>query len=102
MAYKVIIKLEDNYFTYVILFLSAGLIIATALLLKHRSELAKIVTSIYHGPPFILALFFTILVFFSLVIDLEIVHNNVLFMVEELFEMNAALALLVCCLSLQE
>jgi hypothetical protein len=102
LAYRVIMKLAATYPTYVILFISTGIIIAIVLLLKHKSKLTKIVTIIYHNQPFILALFFAILVFFSLVIDLDIVHNKILFMVEELFEMLAALALLMCCLSLQE
>jgi hypothetical protein len=102
LACKVIMQLATNYSTYVILFLSSGIIIVTVLLLKHRSKLIKIVANIYREPPFILALFFTIFVFISLVIDLDIVNNEILFMVEELFEMNAALALLICCLSLQD
>ncbi len=102
LACKVMLKLATTYPTYMILFLLTGIITVTVSLLKHRSKLAKIITSIYHEEPFVFVLFFTILVFFSIVIDLDIVHNKVLVMVEELFEMNAALALLMCCFSLQK
>ena len=51
---------------------------------------------------YILALFFASLVFVALIIDLDIVHNKALFALEELFEMNAAIALLFCCLSLYD
>ena len=100
LAYRMIMRLAAAYPAYLILFLSAGIIIVTVPLLKYRSELSKIIAGIHREEPFLLALFFTILIFFSIVIDLEIVHNKVLFMIEELFEMNAALALLMCCFSL--
>jgi len=104
LAYRIIrrLSLSATYSTYVILFLLIGIIIVTVLLLRHKSILTKIITSTFRKPQYIMALFFTIFVFFSLVIDLDFLHNEVWYLLEELFEMNAALALLVCCLSLRE
>jgi hypothetical protein len=99
---KAIKELTYSYPIYVFLFLGVGIIMVTIVTLKYSYELKETMSNIYHEPPFILALFFTTIVFSALVIDLKLVHHGALFMVEELFEMNAAIALLFCCLSLYE
>ncbi len=102
LAYKVIIKPAFAYSTYLILFLSIGTMFVTILLVRYRDKVTKITTNIFQNSQFTLLLFFTIFIFCALVIDLDLIHSNVLFMVEELFEMNAAFALLMCSLSLKE
>ena len=52
------------------------------------------------GPHYVLLMFFAALVFSASVIDLEIVKYPPLFVLEEIFEMNAGIALVFCCLSL--
>jgi hypothetical protein len=102
LGYKVIMGLTYLYPIYVFLFLGVCIIGVTIVTLKYSYELKETISNIYNKPPFILALFFTILVISALVIDLDLVYHGTLFMVEEVFEMNAAIALLFCCLSLYE
>lgn len=102
LGYKVIREFTHSYPIYVFLLLGVGTIMVTIVTLRYRYELRDIMSNIYLKPPFILALFFTILVFSALLIDLDLVHHRALLLVEELFEMNAGIALLFCCLSLYE
>jgi hypothetical protein len=102
LAYRTISRLSAAYSTYAILLLLICIIIVTVLLLRYKSILTKTITSTFRKPQYIMALFFTTFICFSLVIDLDFLYNEVWYVFEELFEMNAALALLVCSLSLRE
>ena len=64
----------------------------------HRSRLMDVISNFYRYPQYILILICVTLVSFALLIDLDLVSNGLLFMLEELFEMNAAIALFLCCL----
>jgi hypothetical protein len=100
LVFKEILIVSSAHRYYAVLVILISLLIATLLLLKYRSNLLKIYNYITSAPPLILAMFFVLLVFLALIIDLHILRSPVLFMLEELFEMNAALALLICGLSL--
>ncbi len=76
-----------------------GLALITVLS-RWRLELKQMILSILGHQTYILLLFFVVLISFSLLIDLEIVRYEPLFMLEELFEADAAVALLFSCLSL--
>ena len=101
LAYKMALKTDFLYSIYGILLLLTGILIITALLLKHRLKLKKLFTRIHNEAPLLFLLFFGILIFIALIIDLGIIESKFLFMIEELFEMLAALALLFCNLSIQ-
>lgn len=102
LAYEIIIKLTNTYSVCLILILLNGAILVTALLIKHRLKFTRFITSNYGEPPFILAFIFSVLLFSSQVLYLGLIKNENLFIVEEIFEMNASLALIFCCLSLKE
>lgn len=102
LGYKLVKPRVLSHITYVYLLIGVGAIFSGIVTLKYRYKLMDIITNSYHKQTYILALLFAFLVFSALVIDLEIVDNNVLYMLEEIFEMNAAIALIFCCLSLYE
>ena len=85
---------------FVYLLIGGGAIMAVIVAFKYRYKLIALISNGYYKQTYILALFFASLIFGAMIIDLEIVHNNALFALEESFEMNAAIALLFCCLSL--
>jgi hypothetical protein len=64
-----------------------------------KNKWRDIITNRYHKQTYILAFICVSLVFFALVIDLEIIKSDFLYMLEEIFEMNAAIALIFCSLS---
>lgn len=74
-------------------------ILIILLLIKYKNSIKKTALSIYQKPPVMLALIFAALTVFALISDLEIVHIN-LMLAEEMFELNAAFALILCCISL--
>jgi hypothetical protein len=91
---------SDFHAPYFFLLAGCGAIVAGIAAVKYRRKLKEIIVCIYQNPPFILALIFASIVLVTLVIDLDMVEHEFLFMVEEILEMNAAIALLFCCLSL--
>ena len=103
LGYKGIKILTHSHaiFVYLLILIGGGAIMAvTRVALKYRYKLIAIISNGYYKQTYILALFFASLVFAALIIDLGIIHNNALFTLEELLEMNAAMALLFSCLSL--
>ena len=97
---KLIKKLAIGYPVYAFIFTGIGIIAAIILLSKYRYQLIETISKILRRPVFIFFAIFSILISISLLIDLGLVRVEALFMVEEMFEMNAAIALLFCCLSL--
>ena len=99
-AYTVITRLWVSERIYVFLF--ALFVIAVLIFgwLKYRFKIKKILPKIYDKPPFILFSFFVFLILIAMIIDLEIIEHEVLSLIEELLEMNSAIALLFCNLSL--
>ncbi len=71
---------------------------AVTVVLGYRAWLRRFFSSSMHYPPYILLTFSATLIFVALVIDLQLWPRRVLFMFEELFEMNAGLALLFAVL----
>jgi hypothetical protein len=102
LAFKEIISFSSSHRAFAVILLLIIFFIVTILLMKYRSILQEKFAIIITMPPLILASLFVLLVFFALIIDLHIIRIKALFMIEELLEMNAALALLMCGLSLQE
>jgi len=102
VIYEVFLNLVKNNSALVLLASLIAIIIVNALLMVYRSRVSEIIRRVFHEPPYLFASFFVVLLLFSIVIDLEIIYRMVLFMIEEILEMNAALALLFCGLSLQE
>lgn len=102
LGYKVIKGFTHSHAIFVYLLIGVGVIMAVIVALKHRYKLIGIISNSNYKQTYILALFFASLVFAALIIDLEIVHNKALFALEESFEMNSAIALLFCCLSLYD
>ncbi len=102
LGYKLVKKLALFHTTYVYLLIGVGAMMAVIVALKYRYKLIGVISNSYHKQTYIFALLFASLGFVALMIDLEIVRNNVLFTLEELFEMNAAIVLLFCCLSLHD
>lgn len=105
LAYKMAVERPEIYSRSMVLFVLSCIAIISFfifILLKYRSKLSQVIVKNYRKPPFIFLFLFTMLVFFSLVIDLEVTDDNPLAVVEEMCEMHAALALLFLCLSLRE
>ncbi len=100
LGYILIKSFTDSHAIFVYLLIGVGAIMAITVALKYGYKLIGIISNSYYKQTYILALFFVSLVFTSLIIDLDILHNNALFAIEESFEMNAAIALLFCSLSL--
>lgn len=95
---KIFNKIICSHTMYVYLLAGIGGIVIMAFS-RYWSKLKNPISGIFRYPPYIFLLFFVVLIFSALLIDLEIMHYRGLVMLEELFEMNAAIALLFCCLS---
>ena len=102
VAYKVFRNLVRHNLALVLMLSLIVIIIVNVLMMVYRSKVLVLFKKIFTDPPYILTSFFILILLFSSVIDLEIWDHQVLYMVEELLEMNAGLALLFCGLSLQE
>ncbi len=89
-------------FTYTLIV--GSVILAAIVTIKYQHKLISTISILYRKQKqtFILVLFFISLIFAALVIDLEIVHHDALFALEELFELNASIALFFCCFSLYD
>ena len=92
--------LLNTTYEYLLIGVCAMMAVIVALIFLYI--LIGIISNSYLKQTYILALLFASLGFVSLIIDLEIVKNYALFTLEELLEMNAAIALLFCCLSLYD
>ena len=66
---------------------------AVTVIVGYRTRLRRFFSSAVHYPPYILLALSAALILVALVIDLDLWPRRVLFMFEELFEMNAGLAL---------
>lgn len=76
--------------------------LATVLAMRrYRARFTRALMNYPNREAVIFACIFAALIGFALVIDLNIVQHNVLFSVEEMFELNAAIALLFCAWSLR-
>jgi len=102
LGHRVIKKIMYFHETYGYLLIGIGAIMVIIGVLKYWRKLNGTISKKFPRPTYILFMFFAALVFASLLIDLDIVYNNTLFMLEELLELNAAIALLFCCLSLND
>ena len=101
LGYLLSKELNYTYASHLYLFTCAGIFLFMMLILIFRY---KLLGKILHGnfnQAGIFALIYALLIFTALIIDLRIVPQARLFAVEEFFEMNAALALLFCSLSLR-
>ncbi len=103
LGYKVIKSLTHSHAIFVYPLIGVVAIMAVMVALKYRYKLIGIISNGYYNQTYILALLFASLGFAALIIDLGIVNKNkALVALEEFFEMNAATALLFCCLSLYD
>lgn len=99
---KLVYKLTLNYPFLMVPSMILGILLFTFILLKYRFRLMEEVKKFYiFKPSFLLASFFIITLFLALVIDLGRIENEFLFLIEELFELNAAIALFFLIISLQ-
>ena len=87
---------------YTLLLIGIGAILMVRATFLYRSRLMDSISSLQRYPQYILMLICVTLVSCALLIDLEMVSSDLLFMLEEVFEMNAAIALLLCCLSVYD
>lgn len=101
LASKIIYKLTSSYPEYMLPFLVVVIIVACIILIKYRFKLMEIIRNNCNKPSILLASFAVILILLALLIDLDKMENNFLFLLEELFEMFAAIALFFCSLSLR-
>ena len=105
LGYKTIRRLAYPQAIYVYLLIAVSAITLVILAVKSRHLLIESIGTIsnrYDKQTYSLALLFLSLIFVALVLDLGIVYSRVLFVLEEFFEMNAALVLLFCSLSLYD
>ena len=100
-GYDLLYKLR-HYHTPYIYILAVICVLGLLLISRYRSQLMNAISVILRHPPYILMSFFIALLFFASLFDLHIWHSKALDMVEELLEMNAAIVLLFCCLSLSK
>jgi hypothetical protein len=102
MSYKLFRDLVRHNLALVLMGSLIFFIIVNLSMMVHRAKVLDIIKKIFTDPPYILSSFFILLIILSSVIDLEIIHKMVIYMVEEILEMNAGLALLCCGLSIRE
>ena len=100
VGHKGIIKLMNDSAAAASLFFASMCLFLLALGLRYRARLLRATFTVRKHPPYLLAIFFIVLAFTALVIDLHIFCYDFLFMIEEMFELNAALALIFCCFSI--
>lgn len=101
VAEKMTSDFGDSYPLYANIIFFGSLFLIISLIIKYKNKLSKIRQKNRQNPPFILLSSFVYLIILALAFDLEIVYDDAFFMMEEIFEMNAALALLMCCFSLK-
>ena len=90
----------DSYGAYIFYVLVGVCVILSIMLFRYRSKLLNEVSGMIWKPHYILLLFFFMLGFLALLIDLKESATKPLFVLEETLEMNAAMALCFTCLSL--
>jgi hypothetical protein len=100
LGYEVLLKRPQPAAVYTFLFVGIGAILIIVFA-RFRSELKNAIPTLLRYPPYVLFLIFVALVLTAIVIDLRIVRSKALFMVEETLELNAAVALVLCCLCLR-
>ncbi len=102
VAYRLLT--DFRYYHPVLAYLAAGAgaVVLAMLAYRYRSRLLRAASNAYRSPPCVIALLFVILVFLALVADLHILRSQLPIMLEEVFEMNAAVALLLFCLAAAE
>lgn len=102
LGYKVMRDHAHSYAGVIYPLLAICAIMGIIGVLKYRTELIGLISIVYSNQTYVLALFFVSLVFGAIILDLDILHIRGALVLEELFEMNAGLALLFCCLSLHK
>ncbi|MGD1919849.1 MAG: hypothetical protein ACFCAD_13740 [Pleurocapsa sp.] len=102
IGHKEITKLANNDPNYLFLLLGIGGIVLATVTFRYKKQLKQALSYVYYEPPFILGFLFILLLCLALLIDLGLVDYYALRAIEELFEMNAALALFFCSFSLQK
>ncbi len=100
LGYISIRKYVLPHTTLVYSLIGIGAISAVMVTLKCRSKIIGTFTGSHHKEAYILASIFVCLGLFALVLDLDIVPYRITPLLEEIFEMNAAIALIFCSLSL--
>ena len=102
LGYKVLLNYTHFYAGVVYPLLAICAILAILGVLKYRTELIAKISHSYSNQTYVLALIFVSLVLGAIILDLDLLHIRGALVLEELFEMNAGLALLFCCRSLHK
>lgn len=85
----------DRYPVLAISLIVGALVVAGLIIYRFRTAIKNFIGTVLTAQSYRFLMIGCILVFVALVIDLEMIHNTYLFLLEELFEMNAAFALLL-------
>jgi hypothetical protein len=101
LAFRVTKDLAGKHPVIVIPLLGAGVIVAALAAWRLKTRVVGFVTTQHREPAFRFAAIFALLILGALVIDLGLKNSDGLFLLEELFELNAAIALGFCAWSLR-
>ena len=95
------VKILGDTFGYVVYFVVViSVTSVTIIVYKYKfAEIKRLYRAVLNYPPYSFLAIFATFIFLALVIDLGIIKSELLKLLEELLEMNAALALNFCCLS---
>ncbi len=100
--YVVAITVDRAPRMYAVALLLVALVLFIWVMHKYGRKVAGKVCQTYPGSVIVLAVVFVVQLMIALVIDLGVLGYDVLFVLEEQLEMNAAIALIFCCLNLHD
>lgn len=100
LGYKLIMKNVNISGSLILFLVAGGLILLLVIMFRCRHTLLNVASAVKEYPPYLLVLFFGMLILAALIIDLEFFQNEIWYLFEELFEMNAALALIFSILGI--
>lgn len=97
---KLLLRLADDNLLMAVLLTGIGFGLIILLIFYYRKVILKNARPMLKYPPFILVLFFTVLIGFAMILDTDLFDMEFLVVIEEMLEMNAAFSLLLSAINL--
>jgi len=101
LTYRTLHGLADAHLILLLVGLAGVAVASFALLWRYRNVIRERLPGLAWDAPILLLLCFVVFVTVAQIIDLELVVNRRLFLLEEMLELNSAVALVFCCFSLR-
>ena len=97
---KLLLRLADDNLLLAVLIVGIGFGLVFFLIYHFKDVILKNARSMLKYPPFILVIFFAVLIGFAMILDTDLFDLEFMVVIEEMFELNAALSLLLSATNL--